>query len=129
MTTSNTIVNLTQHKATIDQLGTGVFDLSEDIREELVHWLTMDEMPDKNELCLRAVKIGQIAAGTGCKKAMIGGHNLLMPGVDMILRAHGILPLYAFSKRMVVENGGKKVVMFKHEGLVELPDQPAPNTF
>lgn len=123
------IINLTQHLATEEQIAEGVIDLPEQIRKELIRWLTIDELPNSSDLCQRAMEIGFIAKATRCKKAMIGGHNLLMPGVDFILRAHGILPLYAFSKRMVVENGGKKVVTFKHEGLVEVPDQPAPNTY
>ena len=62
----------------------------------------------------------QEAGAAGKIKAMIGGAPFLMPTLERELRAVGIIPLYAFSKREAVEDPetGAKTSVFRHIGCV-----------
>ncbi|MCH8500262.1 MAG: hypothetical protein LAT63_17475, partial [Marinobacter sp.] len=56
------IINLTQHKATSEQIAAGVVDLSENARNFLVERLTFAQIPTKQELEDRAADIAEMAA-------------------------------------------------------------------
>jgi len=120
------IMNFTQHTPTPEQREAGVYD-PERI-EEIRELLTFDEIPDQEEIGLRATRLTEIALEerekTGADKAMIGGALFLMFPLHLFLVLEGITPVYAFSKRMVEEttNPDGSVVkkqIFRHAGFVE----------
>ena len=117
------ILNLTQHKPTEEQIKAGVIDPSE-IKSEIQALLTFDEIPSKEEMEERAIRLARIVYSEGINKAMIGGAPYFMSTLERVLKENGIQPLYAFSKRVVeeveTENGFEKKVIFKHLGFVEV---------
>lgn len=118
------ILNLTQHKATPEQLAAGVADLPDAEREELIELLTFAVLPGSASLYYRAGRIAAIAAEAGVSAAMIGGAPYLMAPLEDALRRRGIRPLYAFSVRESVEetlSDGtvRKTAVFRHQGFVE----------
>jgi len=117
------ILNLTQHKATPEQVDSGVVDLGESQRQELVKLLTFDHLPTEEELFVCAIQIAQIAHEERATRVMIGGAPYLMPYLEDTLKERGIAPLYAFSKRESVEEktqdgGTRKVSIFRHKGFI-----------
>lgn len=124
------VVNLTQHASTPEQWGMGVVDLPEDIAKVLREDLTFEEIPSSKDLEERAAKIVALLKGAQGgnllprQEVMIGGAPYFMAPLERALRAEGIRPLYAFSRRESVDellpNGGvKKVTVFRHVGFVE----------
>ena len=118
------IANLTQHISTPEQKKAGVIDLN-DRMNEIKILLTFDEIPSKNELVDRAIRLTKLCVEEGFEYAMIGGAPYFMPVLHSVLTEHGVKPLYAFSKRIVTEetqNDGsvKKVSKFIFEGFVEI---------
>ena len=114
------IVNLTQHPASREQKEAGVFDLPPEDLNVLKKLLTFDDLPTQVELEDRALSITRLAKCGTTKSGMIGGAPFLMPFLERAMKAVGILPLYAFSKRKVTyDEGGVKTSTFKHEGFVE----------
>lgn len=118
----SSILNLTQHAATTDQVEAGVVEPSEKVAVQAV--LTFDSIPTSNEMAERAEFLARIAVDSGCKKAMIGGAPFFMAPLERALMAAGITPVYAFSVRDSVEqpdgNGGvRKINVFRHVGFVE----------
>ena len=125
------ILNLTQHVATPEQSAAGVFEPSnkDAIRKEL----TFADIPDDDmEIYDRARRLAFTAKGeaisagvkSGERYAMIGGAPFLMPVLEQLLRAKGIVPLYAFSRRESVERtlpdgSVEKINNFVHVGFVE----------
>lgn len=121
------ILNLTQHKATPEQVDQGVIDLSDADRASLANALTFGELPDFDVLAARAASIALMAVGhsAGCKSAMIGGAPFFMAPLERALWKVGIRPLYAFSVRESVEEAQadgsvRKVAVFRHAGFVGL---------
>ena len=125
------ILNLTQHTATPDQLAAGVVDLPEDLQKVLKNALTFENLPSRSVLKERAVAVCEIVSyysqvhkvATFDERAMIGGAPFFMPVLAEALREIGILPVYAFSQRIVEEQedeagGVRKVAVFKHIGFV-----------
>lgn len=117
------ILNLTQHKATPEQVAAGVVDLSDSDRASLSAAMTFNECPDERALVVRAETIAMTAAGIGHKSAMIGGAPYFMRPLEKALWAVGIRPLYAFSMRESVERTRpdgtvEKVAAFRHVGFV-----------
>ena len=117
------ILNLTQHKATAEQIAAGVVDLEGEEREALIALLTFEELPDRATICKAAVKITQFAGYHGAKDAMIGGAPFLMAPLQQELASAGIRAQYAFSTRESVEatqadGSVKKVAIFRHVGFV-----------
>jgi len=119
------IINLTQHPATPDQIKAGVIEPRN--KGKIRELLTFNELPNKDELKVRAkalVDYITIDEETKFNAAMIGGAPFFMSVLENALRRMGIIPLYAFSKREVVEKtlpSGKvvKTQVFKHLGFVE----------
>jgi hypothetical protein len=123
----NTILNLTQHPATEEQIKQGVVDLPPKAREWLCKLLTFDTMPTSREVVSRAMKIAhmpEVAAHTG--PCMIGGAPYLMPSLEGLLKIKTRRPVvYAFSTRESVEQvqpdgSVRKVAVFRHTGFVGL---------
>ena len=119
------IINLTQHPATPDQKNAGVVEPIN--KNKIKKLLTFNELPSKEELRARAkVLVDHIIIyeeGT-FEAAMIGGAPFFMSVLEDALRRMGITPLYAFSKREVIEKNlpsGEvvKTQVFKHLGFVE----------
>lgn len=122
-----TIVNLTQHNATNDQIDAGVFNVDYDHNEldYLRSLLTFDSIPAIEDMQQRADEIAKIALRTNAKKAMIGGAPFFMGYLETALKSVGIQPLYAFSQRVSVETTAEdgtvtKQNVFKHMGFVEV---------
>lgn len=120
------VLNLTQHPATIEQSDAGVVDLAESDMRELQKLLTFNELPSKEEIKERALSIANMAESYGFNnhKVMIGGAPYLMKVLERVLKDYGIRPVYAFSKREVVEktmpDGSiQKLSVFRHNGFVE----------
>lgn len=116
-----TILNLTQHPATPDQIAAGVIDPPDHDGVRLL--LTFDTLPSQRELMNRALALREIVRESGATSAMIGGAPYLMPHLDAALIAAGIRPLYAFSLRESVETiqpdgSVRKTQVFKHAGFV-----------
>jgi len=119
------IANLTQHKPTNEQIKAGVIHLEEK-ENEIKELLTFDNIPTLKEMEDRAERLARIVVEEGVfKKAMIGGAPFFMSTLEKVLKKYGIKPVYAFSKRIVVEekleNGEViKKNIFKHLGFVEV---------
>lgn len=122
------IINLTQHKATPEQLKEGVIDLPDHLRTALIEALTFEELPTVDEINGRAKFIAHLAfsndLGKDCvddpipKKALIGGALFLMKPLEEVLTELYVQPLYAFTQRNVVEKDGVKTSQFRHEGFI-----------
>ena len=118
------IINLTQHRPTQEQLDAGVLEPAEGTKKEVRELLTFNELPTKVEIRGRAEQLALIAKKSGVSKALIGGAPYLMGALENALKAKGIQPLYAFSKRVVTEvalpdGSVEKKQIFKHEGFIE----------
>lgn len=116
------IFNLTQHKATQEQIDSGVIDIDNHLIKDL---LTFENKPSSFEILGRALKISDIAVSLGAKHVMIGGAPFFMSALESALKDKGIRVLYAFSKRESIdshqEDGSvKKIAVFKHVGFVEV---------
>lgn len=136
------ILNLTQHAATPEQVAEGVTDLPAEQRAALCTLLTFDELPRAAEIEDRAVAIAEMAvlmAGDAHQnlddevanvagdpvgvRAMIGGAPYLMSCLEGALIDRDIQPVYAFTRRVVVEQQQpdgtvKKTAVFRHAGFV-----------
>lgn len=117
------IVNLTQHKATPEQVTAGVVDVEGYDAETLADCLNFEEIPIVDDLSMRAEAIADI--GLQGDAAMIGGAPYLMAAIERGLIERGVQPLYAFSKRESIEepqpDGSiKKTTVFRHLGFVEV---------
>lgn len=125
------IINLTQHLATPEQLTEGVMDMPKEERAQLVRLLTVDEVPTWEEILNRCADIAQLACHNGLggddgddphpTKAMIGGAPAMMAPLEAALHEVGIEPIYAFSKRISVDQhqpdgSVRKVMDFRHIG-------------
>lgn len=115
------ILNLTQHPRTPDQID--VVEPGAGDKRDIHELLTFSEPPGRAEIVCRAKAIANIARATGHTYAMIGGAPYLMGPLERALRAAGIVPYYAFTRREVREDlqpdgTVKKVTVFAHEGWV-----------
>ena len=115
------ILNLTQHPATPDQIKAGVVEPSD--KKAVQDLLTFTNLPDSWLLGSRAEALALLAAGTGCESAMIGGAPYFMSYLERALMSVGVRPLYSFSVRETeeqVQSDGsvKKVAVFRHSGFV-----------
>lgn len=118
-----TILNLTQHTATPEQIEAGVTDLPPELQSTLKGLLTFDTLPTAAVVATTAEEIAALAVKQGYSKVMIGGAPFLMAPLHQALCARGIEPLYAFSARVsseVVNPDGSvtKTQVFKHLGFV-----------
>ena len=117
------ILNLTQHQASPEQIEAGVVDLTGDDRTSLLHALNFAALPSAETMRSSAEEIAALARVNGATSAMIGGAPFLMAPLERALRAEGIEPLYAFSARESAEQAQPdgsvlKVTVFRHLGFV-----------
>ena len=122
-------INCTQHCASAEQLAAGVVDMPEPARSELIKLLTFEELPDSHEIHERASQICELVASTFAdvepKVLLLAGAPFLMSTLEIFATLRGWKPIYAFSKRVVIEElqadgSVKKTSVFKHEGFVEV---------
>lgn len=115
------ILNLTQHPCTPDQ--TDVVEPGAGDKRDIQALLTFSEPPGRAEIICRAKALANIARATGCAYCMIGGAPYLMGPLERALRAAGIVPYYAFTRRESRDDPQpdgtvKKTTTFAHEGWV-----------
>lgn len=115
------ILNLTQHFATKEQLEEGVV---EPINKSLVQdLLTFNNLPTGSEIQCRAQALANLCKKEGFKTAMIGGAPFLMEALSNHLKLRNIKPVYSFSIRTsydTVQDDGsiRKYSEFTHKGFV-----------
>ena len=117
-----TRINLTQHNAAPEQ---DCLSRSEETAQEIKELLTFNEIPSLAEITNRAAALAEIAKVIGATEAMIGGAPYRILALDPALRLKGITPIYAFSRREVVEKINEdgsttKSAVFRHLGFVRL---------
>ena len=136
------MLNLTQHKATREQIEGGVVDLPAEIAGRVSVLLTFDNPPEGYEMVRRAEAIAKIVSevremkdfqtpgvfsGVPMKirprSVMIGGAPFFMSTLEAVLIEERYFPYYAFSRRESVEErtadgGVRKVATFRHVGFV-----------
>ena len=120
------ILNLTQHQATPDQLEAGVVDLPEKEQQQLQSWLTFTHIVPEASIVARAQAIAHLAHSMGYNQVMIGGALWLMAPLTQALYQRGITPLFAFSTRETTEMAQAdgsviKSMRFKHDGFIVAP--------
>nr|DAJ23610.1 MAG TPA: hypothetical protein [Caudoviricetes sp.] len=118
-----TIINLTQHEMTNEQLD-GFEQVGQSYRDMIKGFLTFDNLPTREQINACAGTLARIASSQKATHAMIGGAPYLMGPLEAALTYYGVQPLYAFSKRESVEkklDDGtiQKVSVFKHAGWIE----------
>ena len=122
-----TILNLTQHPATEDQIKQGVVDLPPQARKQLIELLTFDTLPTSQEIVSRARQIAEtpeVSEHNG--PCMIGGAPYFMPALEGQLKTRARKQVvYAFSTRESAEQVQpdgtvRKVAIFRHTGFVGL---------
>ena len=117
------ILNLTQHVATAEQVAAGVVEPTDKAAVQAL--LTFEELPTSDQVWAAANAITEIAVKSGASAVMIGGAPFFMGPLELSLTARGIRPLYAFSKREaadVPQSDGsvRKTQVFRHVGFVEV---------
>lgn len=121
----NGILNLTQHRASAEQIMDGVIEPDDDTKNEIVDLLTFNELPNLNEISDRSRRLCKIANNLGFTKIMIGGAPYLMSVLEHDLLYSGLKPLYSFTKRVSIEKTNEngevvKTSVFRHEGFIGL---------
>lgn len=119
----NPVLNLTQHKATPDQIAVGVFDAPDDLREIIADLLTFDQPPTHAQMRVRARELARIVSMFQVDKVMVGGAPFFMGPLVAELRYIHRASLFAFSRRESVDQPQpdgtvRKVAVFKHAGFV-----------
>ena len=97
------IVNLTMHKATLQQNKDGIFDLTEEQWKVLKFRLEFIGKPSMSEVEARAYALAKLVSQWGYKKAMIGGMPSFMEHFPYALRSYGIDRVYAHTDRISVD--------------------------
>lgn len=120
----SSIINLTQHSATPEQVAAGVIEPAN--KAEVQSVLTFRGAPSATEISDRAAKLAEVAQQSGCSAAMIAGAPYLMGALERALCKVGVKPLYSFSTRESVETQQPdgsvvKTNVFRHAGWVEVP--------
>lgn len=127
-----TIINLTQHNATDEQIALGVVETAD--KAEIQTLLTFNSIPTQPEMIERAEAIAHIVASERNNmglddsvviKAMIGGAPFFMSTLERVLMMYNIQPVYAFSIRQSIDEvqadgSVVKRAVFKHAGFVEI---------
>lgn len=118
------ILNLTQHKATAEQIAAGVVEPAPFSKGLITDALTFASAPTSAEMRERAEALAWLADESGCAVAMLGGAPFFMPYLERALTDLGIRPMYAFSVRETTEvaqddGSVRKTAVFRHAGFVE----------
>ena len=123
------VVNLTQHTATQEQVAAGVIDLGPEFQNRVRELLTFDELPSHREVWARANELVSLLLSrvypSEIDYVMIGGAPFLMHPLVTVLYDYEFVPVFAFSRRVTVEEKQSdgsviKKSIFKHEGFVEV---------
>ena len=120
-----TILNLTQHSPTPEQVEAGVVEMAPEQKEVLKDLLNFQVIPSNKNVEDRAGIIAVLARGAGATHAMIGGAPYLMSALEAALKNNGIKPMYSFTQRVSIEKTQDdgcviKTAIFKHIGFVEV---------
>lgn len=113
------IVNITQHQPTTEQIEAGV--VNDANWEEIKSLLNFSELPSAEEISARAGRIAKLVA---CyNTAMIGGAPFFMAPLQAALENEGVEVVYSYSQRVSVESTNEngdvvKTSVFKHAGFV-----------
>lgn len=118
---NRSILNLTQHSATPEQIAAGVVEPKD--KALVQRLLTFDEIPTRREIQARAVELAGIAVEHGAYRALIGGAPFFMTALETALLDVAVEPHYAFSRREVVESimadgSVEKKAVFRHVGFI-----------
>ena len=118
-----TILNLTQHAATPEQVAAGVVEPNNADKAAIKTALTFNALPSDGEMHGRAAAIVAIAKRGGATQVMVGGAPFFLPWLESALLGEGIVPLHAFSRRVSVETvqpdgSTRKESVFRHEGFI-----------
>lgn len=114
-------LNLTQHPVTPEQTAAGVVEPKD--KALVQRLLTFSELPTREQIQDRAVELAGIAVEHGVYQAMIGGAPFFMSALEAALLDVDVQPLYAFSRREVIETvcaagSIEKKSVFRHAGFV-----------
>lgn len=96
------LINLTQHILTAQQLE-GSVEVTTGVRDEVIKLITFNELPTTEELKGNASRLAEICRDMHATHAVIGGAPYFMGPLEQALRKAGIVPLYAFTERVVME--------------------------
>jgi hypothetical protein len=121
---SRTVINITQHNTSPDQVEAGIEDLSPDHKTRLKELLTFDEIPHLGDIWQRADTIvsfltDECGLDPDKHAIMVGGAPFFLPALVEELRTEGFIVYHAFTKRVVEEKDGVKKAVFRHEGLIK----------
>jgi hypothetical protein len=116
------IINLTQHAATPDQMAAGVVEPAD--KAGVQSLLTFEQAPDATDMNRRAGALADIAKASGAEAAMIGGAPYFMAPLEAALVVAGVRPLYSFTRREAVDEkqpdgSVRKTQVFRHAAWVE----------
>ena len=115
-----TILNLTQHSASEEQIAAGVIEPSDKAKVKAL--LTFTSMPSMEEVWDRACELAAVADSEGVDKVMIGGAPYLMARLERALQNYDMQAVYAYSERVsteiVVDGVTHKAGSFRHLGFV-----------
>ena len=123
-----TIINLTQHQPTAEQVTAGVVNLRRDLLESLGLCLNFEAQYTKEDLELSAKSIIALLFHNGScginQRVMVGGMPSFMPILEKTLLQAGFRVLYAKSERVSVDQPQsdgtvRKISVFKHIGFYE----------
>lgn len=117
------ILNLTQHKATPEQLQAGVYEPED--KKLVQEYLTFTSLPSVQDIKNQALNLACYARFIGATHAMIAGAPYLMSALENALKEFNIVPMYAFSERVSIDKTNDdgsvtKTAVFKHVGFVEV---------
>lgn len=115
------ILNLTQHTATPEQVAAGVHEPRDKGRVQEL--LTFEELPGVLEVEDRVCELVAVAQSHDHPQVMIGGAPYLMGPLEKALYTAGFYPMYSFTKRDSVEvpqpdGSTLKTQVFRHVGWV-----------
>lgn len=121
----NTILNLTQHQATQDQLDAGVFEPSIEVKEQIKNLLTFDSsvLTDPALIRNRVAALVQLVKDEGAYSVMLGGAPFFMGPLANALTEAGVEVVFSFTDRVSVDVKNEdgtitKTSVFKHLGFV-----------
>ena len=117
---ADVVFNLTQHKATADQVNV----VEPPDKAAIQGLLTFDEVPSRMEMEHRAWLLAMWLEEWRVEKrtrVMIGGAPFFMSTLERVLLEADYRPVYAFSIRDSVDApDGTKTSVFRHVGFVEM---------
>ena len=121
----NTILNLTQHQATQDQIADGVYEPSNEVKEQIKALLTFDSsvLTDPSLIRNRVAELVQLVKDEGAYSVMLGGAPFFMGPLANALTEAGVEVVFSFTDRVSVDVKNEdgtitKTSVFKHLGFV-----------